>query len=252
MSRKKVKKETVKRKTNIYDPMSVYGRGLTENQRLGMTTQMKIENMAIPKPVITREVLEEYQKILTYYGMHTIVPYGNIRCIPISFQFKELFQIDNSKIMTALSNIGIQPQFFECDTFVISKPVETGMWSTSLWYEIFLGNSSMYIHNSIKNVAISTGDDSVTVPRYFKLGNDLYYFKLYFDLDVSDTFIDQEIYEFTESEHHEDFDVLPNDGSPIPYLLYPNTAFPEMYFRIGMGLPGTAEYTVTAYITVMY
>ena len=73
MSRKKVKKETVKRKTNIYDPMGVYGRGLTENQRLGMTRQMKIENIRNPGKVITRKDLEEYKKTLIYYGIPTFI-----------------------------------------------------------------------------------------------------------------------------------------------------------------------------------
>ena len=99
MSRKKIKKEVVKRKTNIYDPMGVYGRGFTKNQRQGMTRRMKIENIRNPEKNITKEDLEEYQKLLEFYGMYNLVRSGHIETIPITYQFGGLKTFSINKLL---------------------------------------------------------------------------------------------------------------------------------------------------------
>jgi len=253
MSRKKVKKETVKRKTNIYDPMGVYGRGLTENQRLGMTRQMKVENIRNPGKVLTRKDLEEYSKILEFYGMYTTVRAGNIENFSISQNFSQSVTFTNQTILNWLHNSKhIDPIFFVCDSFVISRPGDEG-WADDMFYDIIVGTSAFKVESSSSPISIPVGDSSVTVPNYSINGTNINYFHLYYDSDLSDMFINRSSYDLSADPlAYEDFTDLPNDGSPLPYLLYKNNALPELKLRVGFLNPPSAWYQVIFNVTVIY
>ena len=252
MSRKKVKKETVKRKTSIYDPMGVHDRGLTENQRLGMTRRMKIENIRNPEKNITKEDLEEYKKLLEFYGMYKNIRAGNIANISCVWDFNQSSgTITNSHVYLKLvNNFGITPQFFVCNTFVIERPDEVS-WDPTFWYKIKVGSSAFEVGASTVGQQITTGDSSVTIPRYFIDGHVMNYFKLFVDEDLSDMYISQNKRDI--SVGYDDFMLLPNNSTPIPYLLYPNTALPELMLEVGFDQTEAVPFhKIIINVTVIY
>ena len=231
MSRKKVKKETVKRKTNIYDPMGVYGRGLTENQRLGMTRQMKIENIRNPGKVITRKDLEEYKKTLIYYGIPTLLPPGNnIEAFILEFQADPMgIEISNESIISRLYERRITPRSFICDSFAIMKPDDVS-WSNSMEYYIKVGDSEFVSEFYYLMVWGAGSNEMVVIPSYWMHFYDINYFRvqLYGEEKLARTQLISKNLE--GDQRYWNFLSLPNDGREMPYLLYPNNDFPELKF----------------------
>ena len=255
MSRKKVKKETVKRKTSIYDPMGVYGRGLTENQRLGMTTQMKIENMAIPKPVITKKLLGEYGQILDFYGMYPEKSTGTnitkmIMEVPLTGYS---LSINNDTVLGFLDRQGITPGVFYCDSFTIVKDPDAGQWDTDLGYHIAVGNS-VYNAASRESTTMSPQtSDYVTIPAYWMNLEAIHYFKMVFDQTELAVTIAQSYEDLSHVAAYADFTRhLPQDGTEIPYLLYPNTVFPELFFGVHSISSIGDGYKIRVNLVVMY
>ena len=251
MSRKKVKKETVKRKTNIYDPMGVYGRGLTENQRLGMTTQMKVENIRNPEKSITRKDLEEYKKILEFYGMYKRIPAGHNGSVSIHLTFGvNNLTISKDYILNWLTNqMHIQPVFFICNSFRITNTRQT--WDPDLFYEIIVGSSVIHVGTSPYEVSLPTNNSHVIIPSYFINGTRLNYFQLCYDDDQSDMFATQEI-NVLDPVTAVDFYSLPDDCSPIPYLIYPNSGIPELQVSVGFDYSKSFIYGLDINVFVIY
>ena len=256
MSRKKVKKEVVKRKTSIYDPMGVYGRGLTENQRLGMTRQMKVENMAIPKPIITRELLKEYGKILEYYGMYPEKPTGtnlDIKKLEVPLTGNSI-TIDNEFISRILKNEGITPGAFYCDVFAIEKDHSIDVWDPNIGYFIAVG-SSMFesiSHSSVVEAGYS--NDIIPVASYFMSSGRICYRGIVYDSSREAALSDLLYESLSGQQSYADFvNNLPQDGTVVPYLLYPNNSLPELEFGISTLSPAFPDgYKLQIKLVVMY
>jgi len=255
MSRKKVKKEVVKRKTNIYDPMGVYGRGLTENQRLGMTRQMKIENMAIPKPVITRELLKEYEKILKFYDMYPEKPTGKnitVKILEASIQ-GHIMTITNQDVLNYLESVRITPGVFYCDSFAIVKDQGIDEWYTDMSYQIEVGNS-VYGPNSIESETPAPYSNNVVkIPAYWMDNGIINCFAIKFDSTerAGDTELWHE--DLNDRQTCLDFvEFLPNH-TVVPYLLYPNDNMPEFKLSI-INIPpyNPSGYKLQVRLVVMY
>lgn len=113
-----------KRRTNIYDPQGVYKKGLTKKQKTGMSNQVKLQYLEMPKPRITRQLLDEYKKTLIFYGIPTVSTF-NPRYIeiPITMEagtsvFRDIF---HSYINSALETMGIQCLGYLCNSFAVKR-----------------------------------------------------------------------------------------------------------------------------------
>jgi len=249
MSRKKVKKEVVKRKTNIYDPMGVYGRGLTENQRLGMTRQMKIENIRNPDKVLTREDLEEYKKTLIYYGIPTVINY-KIKTINITFPLQRTTtDVTNLKINTILQNqYGIHANAFYCDSFSIERdPNLYDLWFPVIQPFFAVGNAALTINGNNDGVAADISNHIVTIPSYWIDGDLINFYSLSYDTTKIFAGITQ-----AYGTVFGDFELLPRDSSLIPYLMFPNDNFPVMHFGVNFIGAIMSGFQMIARIHVIY
>ena len=216
-----------------------------------MTRRMKIENIRNPEKKITNEDLEEYQNLLVFYGMYNRIRSGHIETISLTYDFLDISTISNDIILHDLNDRHIQPQFFICNTVVIERIPEE-FWDGGLWYLINVGDSAIYAPAIPTQVAISNDYPSVTIPKWFIVGTTMNYFKLCYDANFTDMYVSQVSHDFSGETQYEELSNLPNDGSPIPYLLYPNTVYPELTFSVGRADTPTISYYVTFNLLVIY
>lgn len=139
MSRKKIKKELVRRNISMYDPMGIYGRGLTKNQKEGMTRRMKVEYMSPPPARIDQQLLEDYKKTLIHYGIPTcyherLVQY-TLDCAAGSITGT----FDSDYFKTALDSMNIKYMGYSVDTIIIYRG-DNSTFPTSLSYTYYLFN----------------------------------------------------------------------------------------------------------------
>lgn len=103
MYRKRSGSSYSKRRTNIYDPQGVYKKGLTKKQKTGMSKQVKLQYLEMPKPRITRQLLDEYKKTLQFYGIKTI---ADIKNYVLEFPMKRLENQETDLIYLSVETIG--------------------------------------------------------------------------------------------------------------------------------------------------
>lgn len=122
MSRKKIKKELVRRNISMYDPMGIYGRGLTKNQKEGMTRRMKVEYMSPPPVRINQQLLAEYRKTLIHYGIPTCFHEKLVQCtVPCNAGTDIEKYIASDYFKSTLDSMNIRYMGYVVDSIIIRK-----------------------------------------------------------------------------------------------------------------------------------
>lgn len=165
MSRKKIKKELVRRNISMYDPMGIYGRGLTKNQKEGMTHRMKVEYMSPPPVRINQQLLEEYKKNLIHYGISTCFHERLVQCTFTCNAGTDVqLQFTSDEFKVALDSTNIKYMGYFVDSFVVRRATNNTFPSVfkygfaffdKFWEQSTMSPGSAMTQNS-KNCTISS------------------------------------------------------------------------------------------------
>lgn len=180
MSRKKIKKDVVKRKTNMYDPMGVYGRGLTQNQRLGMTRQMKIQYLGNTPERINQKLLDEYKKVLQFYKIPTVARFTEISLTMEITENVSNMRIDAPKILQGLRDMGVEPMSFVVNSVKLTRTAD-GNFPKNFVYYFKYGNGGTFGSDHQESTT-NTPNTEIAIPALYKASETKYYLYTY-DVD---------------------------------------------------------------------
>lgn len=254
MSRKKIKKDYVKRKTNIYDPMGIYSRGPTKEQKVGMSRQMKVQYLEAPKPRIDRQLLNDYKKTLQFYGMiggSNFQEYNLVLKMVIPDITPVQETVTSARILQFLNDQGISPYYFSVGSFMVKRD---GFQFPSLFsYEFFYGNGSKTVQNTQGSTAVQENSNTCVIPSYWTKDSKLYYYNLAVDSEYNDLYIQQSNSSIPGT--WTDLINAHSEGEPMPFVKFPpgpDGVDPYIILSaVGDGID-TYELTITVNVFVVY